>query len=196
MIAALYVDALSGPYPRISGVECWSGIHHQMPLLAMNSERDAMLYSGPFPVVAHPPCGHWGRWRRRCKQPTSWATAGLVAFRQVRKFGGVLEHPAYSTLWDAVSAPKPGDVDEFGGWTLQVNQTSWGHPCKKPTWIYVSGVRPADMPKVPAERPATHCMVRLIRNGHELPELPKARRHLTPPLFAHWLVECARRAVK
>ena len=194
MVAALYVDAIRGPYRLIEGVECWSGIQSQLSLIAMAAERDAMQYDGPHPIVAHPPCGHWGRWRKRCKQPKSWATAGLVAFRQVRKFGGVLEHPAYSTLWDVVSAPKPGDFDEFGGWTLQVNQTSWGHPCKKPTWVYICGVGREDVPDVPPEVPATHCMVRLLRNGHELPELPKSRRHLTPMAFAIWLVECARLA--
>lgn len=193
-IAALYVDALSGPYPRLDGVECWSGVPSQLSLMAGESERDAMAYAGPDPVVAHPPCGHWGRWRRRCKQPRSWAIAGLVAFWQVRNFGGVLEHPAYSTLWDVVSAARPGEVDEFGGWTLQVNQTRWGHPCKKPTWLYVVGVSPEEMPALPEEQAATHCMVRLLRNSNELPELPKRKRHLTPFPFAEWLVDVARRS--
>ena len=194
VIAALYVDAIRGPYGHISGVECWSGVPRQPSLFGGSHERDAMLYDGPHSVVAHPPCGHWGRWRRRCKQPTAWATAGLVAFRQVRRFGGVLEHPAYSTLWAAAEAPRPGEVDSFGGWTLQVNQTRWGHPCLKPTWLYIRGVSPADIPDLPAEQPATHCMVRLRRNSHELPELPKLKRHITPPAMARWLVALAGKA--
>lgn len=193
MIAALYVDALSGPYRLIDGVECWSGIPAQLSLVASDSERDAMAYDGPSPIVAHPPCGHWGRWRKRCKQPDSWKDAGPIAFRQVRKFGGVLEHPAYSTLWPVVGAPKPGEVDSFGGYTLQVNQTRWGHPCMKPTWIYMCRLDRSDVPALPPEQEATHCMVRLKRNSHELPELPKRHRHITPPLFAEWLVECAKR---
>lgn len=191
-VAALYVDSLSGPYRRMSGVHCWAGLAAQLYLVAAETQRDAMLYDGPDPVVAHPPCGHWGKWRRRCKQPKSWATAGLVAFRQVRQFGGVLEHPAHSTLWNAVSAPKPGEIDAFGGWTLQVNQTDWGHPCLKPTWVYIVGVSAADLPPRPPAGKPTHCMVRLKRNSHELPELPKRQRHLTPARFAKWLVAAAR----
>ena len=47
-VAALYVDVNRGPYPSIEGVDVWG------------AERDATVYDGALPVVAHPPCGHWG----------------------------------------------------------------------------------------------------------------------------------------
>jgi hypothetical protein len=50
-VAALYVDAL-GCYPRMAGVDAW------------DVTRDARLYAGPWPVVAHPPCGSWGLMHR------------------------------------------------------------------------------------------------------------------------------------
>lgn len=193
-VAALYVDSLNGPYRRIPGVECWSGLRAQLSLVAMGSERDARLYDGPHPVVAHPPCGHWGRFRWRCKQPQAWAEAGPVAFRQVRQFGGVLEHPAASALWPVVAAPSPGAFDQWGGYTLQVNQTRWGHPCMKPTWIYICGVARGDLPPLPPDRPPSHCVVRLKTNPIALPELPKRLRHLTPLGLAEWLVQVARLA--
>lgn len=47
-VAALYVDQ-KGVYAGLSGVEVWDEI------------RDARLYGGPWPVVAHPPCARWSR---------------------------------------------------------------------------------------------------------------------------------------
>lgn len=49
MIAALYV-AEGGVYSGLSDVEIWP------------ESRDARLYAGPWPVVAHPPCQRWGRY--------------------------------------------------------------------------------------------------------------------------------------
>lgn len=43
MIAALYVEK-GGAYYGLEGVDPW------------DEQRDARLYDGPWPVVAHPPC--------------------------------------------------------------------------------------------------------------------------------------------
>jgi hypothetical protein len=48
MIAALFVEK-NGPYAGLEGVDVW------------DESRDARLYAGPFPVVAHPPCQRWGQ---------------------------------------------------------------------------------------------------------------------------------------
>src|SRR5437588_11753206 len=47
-VAALYVDP-NGVYANLPGVEVW------------DEARDARLYAGPWPVVAHPPCARWCR---------------------------------------------------------------------------------------------------------------------------------------
>ena len=66
MIAALYVDTARGPYARMRGVECWGyATRDGRQLDALAPTRDARDYAGPWPVVAHPPCGPWGRFRRR-----------------------------------------------------------------------------------------------------------------------------------
>lgn len=49
MIAALYVEK-NGVYYGLPDVDPW------------DKERDARLYAGPWPVVAHPPCSTWGIW--------------------------------------------------------------------------------------------------------------------------------------
>lgn len=52
MIAALYVQT-DGVYADIPDVELW------------DEARDARLYTGPHPVVAHPPCQRWGEGEQR-----------------------------------------------------------------------------------------------------------------------------------
>jgi hypothetical protein len=74
--------------------------------------RDARLYAGPWPVVAHPPCERWGRyWHggpsarvRRVKGDDAGCFASALA--SVRRYGGVLEHPAASSAWRAFGLNK------------------------------------------------------------------------------------------
>jgi hypothetical protein len=178
-VAALYVDTKRGPYPRLPGVTCW-GV-----------DEDATKYCGPYPVVAHPPCGHWGSYRHRCADD---GRTGPVAVGQVRAFGGVLEHPRNSRLWKELDMPRPGEgPDWWGGWTLEVRQCDWGHPAEKRTWLYIVGTRVVPpMPPRVEPRPAPP----KGRNGRQtrgwLEMLPKSQRHLTPPGFALWLAELAR----
>lgn len=191
MIAALYVDTARGPYPRIRNVECWGfaskdGV--QLDMIA--TSRDARQYVGPWPVVAHPPCGPWGRFRWHYKGGEGDRDCGIRAVEQVRAFGGVLEHPACSSLWYETHLPTPGQPpDKFGGWSIQVNQVDWGHEALKPTWLYFCGVHQSELPDLPPPSEPTKCMVRLRSNPHLLMEVPKKDRHITPLRFAEWLVE-------
>jgi hypothetical protein len=190
-VAALYVDTARGPYPRMAGVDCWGfSTRDGLQLDAFAAQRDARVYAGPHPVVAHPPCGPWGRFWWNYKGGEGAKDCGLRAIDQVRAFGGVLEHPSQSGLWKAAGLPRPGEPrDHAGGFTIEVRQCDWGHPAAKPTWLYIVGCEVPDRPE--AGQP-THVMVRLLRNNNELPEVPKRLRHLTPPAFAEWLVELAR----
>ena len=191
-VAALYVDTARGAYVGLPGVELYGfATKDGRQLDGFAPTRDARAYAGPWPVVAHPPCGPWGRFRRNYKGREGDRDCGPLAVWQVRRWGGVLEHPAFSTLWrePGLRMPDPGDVDPWGGWTLAVEQVDWGHPAPKPTWLYFCRAAP---PPLPPPGTPTHCMVRLARNPHERPELPKRLRHLTPPAFARWLVAAAR----
>jgi hypothetical protein len=100
--------------------------------------------------VAHPPCSRWCR------------LAGLVearyghkrgddggcfasALASVRKWGGVLEHPAYSDAWIAFQLPEPNRAGGWqrglcGGWSCHVEQGRYGHRARKATWLYAFGV--------------------------------------------------------
>lgn len=178
-VAALYIDP-RGPYPSMPGVECW------------DEQRDARGYPGPHPVVAHPPCGPWGTLARFCtKQPADLAP---LAVNQVRRWGGVLEHPRGSRLWSHCSLPLPGELpDAFGGRTAEVDQVSWGHRARKSTWLYVvtDVVGPIHLLRggVP-----THTVTRFAHNkgDKQLLALSRIGRRLTPPAFAEFLVGIAR----
>lgn len=177
IVAVLYVDPL-GVYPRMRDVDCW------------DETRDARLYDGPHPVVAHPPCGPWSAMQKlSIKQP---ADCGLIAIDQVRRFGGVLEHPARSILWVAGGLPRPGELpDTFGGRSIEVEQVRWGHVARKPTWLYCVGIHDAGIN--PPKRTPTHWVGMKDRPSGLKWRSPQQRRR-TPPAFAEWLVDLARSA--
>jgi len=43
------------------------------------------------------------------------------ALAQVRLNGGILEHPAGSRLWKEAPLPLGDNVDEFGGFTIEID---------------------------------------------------------------------------
>ncbi len=178
-VAALYVD-LRGPYPDRVGLEmCWG------------EDRNAKTYTGPWPVVAHPPCGPWGRLKFLNKHQDP--DCGPRAVWQVQKFGGVLEHPQHSSLWKHCSLPRPGEpVDAWGGFTIEVNQVNWGHKCKKATWLYCVGIDPVLVAAgVRTGRVPTHRITNGSRGPTWLPRVGALEARLSPPEFAEWLLSLA-----
>lgn len=171
---------------------------------AWDCDRDARLYCGDDPVIAHPPCRAWGVLRHFAKPRPDEKALAYFAVDQVRRCGGVLEHPYKSTLWSAVGLPKPGERDAYGGWTLPVSQFWWGHRAEKKTLLYIVGLEPNELPLIPFVLGVPSHVIaqsRAARNGTRLrkgmpgwrPECGKAEREHTPPAFAAWLVETARR---
>jgi hypothetical protein len=77
VIAALFV-ATGGAYFGLGGVDPW------------DEKRDARLYAGPHPVVAHPPCARWGRFWSTDGSTRPGADDGCFAsaLDSVRRWGG------------------------------------------------------------------------------------------------------------
>jgi hypothetical protein len=158
---------------------------------AWTVSRDATKYAGPYPVVAHPLCGHWGRYYQKAHDD---GRTGPIAVAQIRRFGGVLEHPRDSKLWNHCGMAYPGGFDDsFGGYTLAVNQHDWGHPAYKPTWLYVVGCPSMGLPERPKRRPRPEYEPTPGNTRGILERLSKRQRQLTPPTFAEWLIEVAKR---
>lgn len=167
-------------YKSIPGCDVW------------DIDRDARKWPGGAPVVAHPPCRAWGRLRWFAKPRPDEKELALFAVEQVRRFGGVLEHPAGSTLWAAAGLPSVGERDAYGGWTLPIHQHWFGHRAEKKTILYIVGVEPKRVPGIHLriDEP-THVIQSRKRDSR--PHVSKAERERTPPMLADWLVELARR---
>ena len=146
-IAALYVET-DGAYFGLDGVDPW------------DEARDARMYTGPYPVVAHPPCQRWGRfWHGSTRKPHQFKLGDdggcfEAAFASLITCGGVIEHPADSHAWKAFDIEKP---PRAGGWvsagwpdtwTCCVYQGHYGHLAGKPTWLLASRVPRALLPEL------------------------------------------------
>lgn len=110
--------------------------------------------------------------------------------------GGVLEHPAGSTLWEAQGLPQPGQRDSFGGWTLPAPQKWWGHKAEKASWFYVVGCKPQAIPDLPLVLGDAAYVVQSSKRDDCRPRITKAEREHTPEALAAWLVELARRCAR
>jgi len=161
--------------------------------------RDARNYSEQRPVVAHPPCRAWGRLRHFAKPRPDEKELAIFAVEQVRKCGGVLEHPASSSLWPFLGLPKPGEKpDEFGGWTLPIVQFWFGHRAMKATWLYIVGVSPAGVPRMPlvlGDAPRVIAQNSKKKSARR-PEVTEREREATPIELAKWLIELAKKCKK
>lgn len=136
MIAALFVQK-DGCY-YIKDVDPW------------DEERDARLYDGPYPVIAHPPCQLWGnmafvnykRWGGEHNRPFNDQGCFQSALVSVNTFGGVLEHPAKSRAFEYYGIEKPKGIGwqkSGDGWVCEVWQSAYGHRANKATWLYYKG---------------------------------------------------------
>jgi hypothetical protein len=195
-VAALFVDPL-GPYPRLPGVECW------------DETRDATTYPGPHPVVAHPPCARWCR-LAKFVEVTHGRRVGddggvfAAALSIVRRWGGVLEHPAWSLAWSAfglIDPPAFGWARTIEGeWVCEVAQSAYGHDAKKPTWLLLCRADPprdTNWSKPRGTKTVGHFAQRHpgdfndTGRGHES-RMNDKETHLTPAPFAEFLVRLAR----
>lgn len=201
-VAALYVEP-AGAYRGLPDVDLWTEV------------QDARTYAGPHPVVAHPPCQRWGRfWHGSPRKPHQFQLGDdggcfAAALASVRRWCGVLEHPADSHAWRAfglVAPPRAGQWHPAGdgiGHTCYVEQGFYGHASRKGTWLYsvgcdlpdmVWGVGAQRLDPVMVERHGYEYarrkgMVSMIGGKHKT-----AIRNATPPSFRDVLLAMARSA--
>lgn len=194
MIAALFVEK-GGAYFGLEGVDPW------------DEERDARNYAGPHPVIAHPPCQRWinltlanhARWGGEHNRLGADGGCFAAALNALRRWGGVLEHPASSHAWTHYELLRPYGV----GWCYQpdttfasggyhvceVWQSAYGHRARKRTWLLFAGKHSPN--ELRWERPDGVAQVGFQdRRGkaRNKPTLTKSEANATPPAFRDALI--------
>ncbi len=192
-IAALFVQR-DGAYFGIPGVDPW------------DEKRDARTYDGPYAVVAHPPCSRWCRLAGLVEKRWGYMRGDdggcfASALDSVRRFGGVLEHPAYSDAWafHDLTPPITGGgwtpADFLGGWTCYVEQGRYGHLAKKATWLYAKGIvlpslRWGHVADQDVKAWVSWCGNKVRRSAH-MPRLTSKQASATPTEFRDALIAMA-----
>ncbi len=155
-------------------------------------ERNALTFPGGTPIVAHPPCRSWGRLKAFSKGDHKEKQLAIWAVRQIRKHGGVLEHPETSSLWKVLGLPLGSQRDKWGGFTLSVDQSWFGHRARKRIWLYIVGIEPSQIPAYSMNFKPVEFWVSSSQRAFQRPTISKAEREATPPDFARWLVALAK----
>lgn len=153
---------------------------HSSPYLALGCDcydykRNALTWPGGRPAIYHPPCRSWGKLAHMAKPRVDERNLAVWAMRNVRRFGGVLEHPISSRLWAESGCSSWGIRDDFGGVLVPVAQSAFGHRAPKHTGLYMVGI---DVPEVPVPGVTSTVVERM----------GKAERERTPYALATWLV--------
>ena len=187
VVAALFVER-GGPYWNLPGVDPW------------DEERDARTYAGPHPVVAHPPCRTWSNMANCRPEIVVGDDDGCFesALRAVRRWGGVLEHPALTKAWRRFDIPRPPaygwatsvEYYEHLEWVCEVDQGNYGYGCRKPTWLLYVGANPPPMRWGNSGHPLSAANFGGGEKGKKRGSRPK--RSATPPEFRDVLLAMAR----
>lgn len=130
--------------------------------------RDAYTFAGSNPVIAHPPCAQWSRMKAFSKPDARSKALGGYCFEFIKQNGGILEHPAGSSLFKYLGV-KP---------TLSINQSWFGFPCRKTTYLYFHGYEPLSFP------------LDFTLPGRDVSSLHSADRSIMPLAFCQYLVDC------
>lgn len=177
MITALYVRSNS-IYSQL-GIDCY------------DEERNALTYPGASPVICHPPCRLWSRLHCFSTAPVQEKLLAAHAVTMVRKYGGILEHPSGSHLFNLIQWLPGENRDNYGGYLISINQHWFGHKAQKKTLLYIVGIPLKDLPQIPLNFNAVQFKISGSRSN--IKETSKVEREETPVALAKWLIETAKR---
>lgn len=152
-------------------------------------DRDARNYCKSYPVIAHPPCRAWGMLSHMANPRPDEKQLAFFALAQVRLNGGILEHPTGSRLWKEADLPPDGlFYDEFGGFTLEIDQYDFGHVAHKKTKLYICGIKRKDLPELPPvnNQPTNRS---ICGNVAGTKRCTQYQREYTPDALIEWMTD-------
>lgn len=155
MISILCTDSNSN-YNLIPGLDLWP------------SERDAFNFSGQNMVIAHPPCPQWSRLKSFASSNLKEKLLAEWCYDIVMQNGGIFEHPAGSSFFKYINAPRSQ--------ILSVDQCWFGFPARKRTYLLFNQCRHIPFPLF------------TLPSVRELYYLPKDMRSRSTLSFNIWLV--------
>lgn len=163
-----------------------------------DADRNALTYNDEDPVVCHPPCRFWGQMSHMAGRSGRLTTEQIQAEKSlatwsintIRRVGGVLEHPSASRVFH--NLPRIGEVDQWGGYVIEIDQYDFGHVAHKMTKLYIVGVDREDLPPLPPEDTTVHLCEKGKRRsiaGNVLgtTRCTQKQREYTPDGLIDWL---------
>lgn len=157
--------------------------------------RNAIYYERSNAVICHPPCRAWSRLRHFANPVEGESELAIWSIDLARKNGGVVEHPLGSSLWAHMNLPLGPNIDEFGGYTVSINQHWYGHKAEKKSLLYICGCPRNKLPLIPIIFDAVEYTVcsssKIPVYRRNKKEITKAEREHTPEKLALWLIEVA-----
>lgn len=155
-----------------------------------DKERNSLSTKSKLPAIYHPPCRTWGRLRGLSNNEPGEHLLAVWSILRIWRYGGVLEHPAGSKLWDLMKLPLPGSgYDKFGGFSISINQSWFGFKAEKNTWLYIKGCKINEIPSIELSFDAITHVVTTSKKGTGKKELSKGARSKTPVKLIKWLSE-------
>lgn len=144
-------------------------IYNSIPGLDVyDKNRDAYTFTGNNFIIAHPPCQQWSRLKSFAKEDIKEKELAMFCLENINKNGGILEHPSGSSFFKYAGI-KP---------TISVNQSWWGFPAQKKTYLYFKDCQPLSFP----------LSFELVEKT--VPQLSQKMRSYTTLDFANYLVSC------
>lgn len=162
--------------------------YFKMPDIEVYDEiRDCRTFPGGMPVICHPPCAQWSRMKAFSNNNPDQKGLAQFCLDHITNEGGIFEHPAGSDVFKELEFPKEGKI-------YSVDQSWWGFPARKRTYLYFYRCKPIQFP-ISLDMPQ-FVVATSRRKGGSLPEMKKKERALTPLSFNQWLVDCIRETHK